>query len=181
MNDCKFKEEETTAAVYNLLGYQNPALPAATLPAAATAAAPVALQAPAPAAEPVLDKWADEVDTKKNFLPKKGVARKLGGSVAKVAGGKGVDGAMKSKNINDMGLDNSGDGTTVSDKHKPKAKEKVKRTRPNEGCFLNLCVLLSSPFYTRLYKFDICLILPVQMSRTMIFDGCSLLYIKALL
>lgn len=132
-NDCKFKEEETTAAVYNLLGYQNPALPAATLPAAATAAAPVALQAPAPAAEPVLDKWADEVDTKKNFLPKKGVARKLGGSVAKVAGGKGVDGAMKSKNINDMGLDNSGDGTTVSDKHKPKAKEKVKRTRPNEG------------------------------------------------
>ncbi|KAG0560531.1 hypothetical protein KC19_10G187700 [Ceratodon purpureus] len=135
MNDCKFKEEETTAAVYNLLGYQNPALPASTLPAAAvaTAAVPVALQAPAPAAEPALDKWPDEVDTKKNFLPKKGVARKLGGSVAKVAAGKGVDGSVKSKNINDMGLDNSGDGTTVSDKHKPKAKEKVKRTRPNEG------------------------------------------------
>lgn len=140
MNNCKFKEDETTAAVYKLLGLQNPAaLPAAALPAAAalpSAAAPVAPQAPVAVAEPVLDKWADEVDTKKNFLPKKGVARKLASS-AKVAGGKGVDGPVKSKNINDMGLDNSGDGTTVSDKQKPKFREKVKRSRPSEGWFLS--------------------------------------------
>lgn len=136
MNNCKFSEDETTAAVYKLLGLQNPAtLPAAAVPAAA--AAPVATQAPIPVAEPVLDKWADEVDTKKNFLPKKGVARKLQVSGAKVAGGKGVDGAVKSKNINDMGLDNSGDGTTMSDKQKPKSREKVKRSRPNEGWFLS--------------------------------------------
>jgi len=131
MNNCKFTEDETTAAVYKLLGLQNPA---AAIPAAA---APVSSQAPFPVAEPVLDKWADEVDTKKNFLPKKGVARKLQVSVAKVAGGKGVDGVVKSKNINDMGLDNSGDGTTASDKQKPKAREKVKRSRPSEGWFLS--------------------------------------------
>lgn len=128
MNNCKFTEAETTAAVYKLLGLQNPA---AALP---VAAAPVASQAPIPVAEPVLDKWTDEVDTKKNFLPKKGVARKLQVTGVKVAGGnKGVDGAVKSKNINDMGLDNSGDGTTVSERQKPKAREKVKRSRPSEG------------------------------------------------
>ena len=167
MNDCKFKEEETTAAVYALLGYQNPALPAAMLPAAVAGAAPVALQAPAPAAESVFDKWADEADTKKTFLPKKGVARKLGGSVAKVAGGKGLDGPVKSRNINDMGPDYSGDGITVSDKHKPKAKEKVKRTRPNEGWILNcMCFRVRYNFTLSSAKFDLCYILRVQTSRT---------------
>lgn len=131
MNNCKWSEAETTAAVYTLLGYQNPALPGAGLPAAA--AAPTAVQAPVPAADPVVDKWADEVDTKKNFLPKKGVARKLGSSAPKVGGDKGIDGTTKSKNINDVGLDNLGDGIGGSDKHKHKPKDKVKRMRPSEG------------------------------------------------
>uniref|UniRef100_A0A7I4B662 CW-type domain-containing protein n=1 Tax=Physcomitrium patens TaxID=3218 RepID=A0A7I4B662_PHYPA len=131
MNNCKWLEAETTAAVYALLGYQNPALPAAGLPAAG--AAPVTFLAPISLADPVVDEWAGEVDNKKSFFPKKDVPGKLGAAIAKVGGDKEIDGAMKSKNINYAGLDNSGDGIAGSDNYKHKHKEKAKRTRPSEG------------------------------------------------
>lgn len=143
MNHCKFREEETTAAVYQKLGYQNPALVLAgvgvplPLPTTAMAVAPVPQQLPAPVPEPVTEKWADQTETKKMAsLSKKGVARKSVPAGVKVAASKGAEGAIKSKNLSDVGLDSSADGTAVlTEKHKQRAREKNKRIRPPEGRF----------------------------------------------
>lgn len=136
MNKCSLPEAETTAAVYAALGYQNPALAPAPASAADTPSLP---PPPPPVVEPAEEKWADQSDTKKTTLmskTKKGVARKYGTAGVKAGGSNLADGSVKSKSLNDVGLDSNAEGAAVvSDKNKNKAKDKNKRPRASEGWF----------------------------------------------
>jgi hypothetical protein len=133
MNNCKFTEEETTAAVYSYLGLQNPKL----LPAIG---APAELPPPAPVMETVLKKSAVTADTKKVSrvtTGKKGLVGPIAAGVVKTAGSKGADGTLKRKSLNDVGVDISADeiayARILADKNKLKEKEKNKRQRTSEG------------------------------------------------
>jgi hypothetical protein len=133
MNNCKFTEEETTAAVYSYLGLQNPKL-------VPTIGAPAELPPPAPVMETVLKKSAVTADTKKGSrvtTGKKGLVGSIAAGVVKTAGSKGADGTLKRKSLNDVGVDVSADeiayARILADKNKLKEKEKNKRQRTSEG------------------------------------------------
>jgi hypothetical protein len=133
MNNCKFTEEETTAAVYSYLGLQNPKL-------VPTIGAHAEMPPLPPVVEPFLKKSAIPADTKRGSRITTDKKRPVGSVPAggvKTAGSKGADGTVTSKSLNDAALDANADeiayARILADKNKLKEKEKKKRQRTSEG------------------------------------------------